>query len=222
MSATTDTLLQPGNGLAIQRIVRSRRDEQLRYKATQYGTNGIRILRIRDEPETANIDWLQATTTYLPYPAWFGDGVAVSDPSALFYMLSRDDLQHPGDTLQMPVFSNDHLVLLELKVKELRRWKSRYIERSEAGEREVRERRPAILIKVDARHLDPDSREEDMEILGMQGDLEILLDASHRVPLRISGRAAKVGKVRLVLRKLELERTGNSAGDRCKSEMDRI
>ena len=105
MSATTDTLLQPGNGLAIQRIVRSRRDEQLRYKATQYGTNGIRILRIRDEPETANIDWLQATTTYLPYPAWFGDGVAVSDPSALFYMLSRDDLQHPGDTLQMPVFS---------------------------------------------------------------------------------------------------------------------
>ena len=61
-----------------------------------------------------------------------------------------------------------------------------------------------------------------MEILGMQGDLEILLDAFHRVPLRISGRAAKVGKVKLLLKKLEFVRTGDSAVDRRAAVLDQI
>ncbi|MCZ6871439.1 MAG: DUF3108 domain-containing protein [Gammaproteobacteria bacterium] len=204
VSATTDTLLDPANGLVIQRIVRRKRGGQVRYKATQYGSVGTRTLRTTNALKPADIEWTEARSSYQPYPPWFGEGTTVSDASALFYLLSGDALQHPGDQLQIPIFSNEHLTLLEFKVTKLTTLKVNYVERSAIAERRIKERRPALLITVGARHLDSDSQEKDLQVLGMQGDLQIFLDTALRVPLRISGRVPKIGKLKLRLKRVDL------------------
>lgn len=220
-STTTDTLLDPRNGSAIQRIVQRKDGNRFRYKATQYGPSGVRVLRTTSAKDPIEVDWQQASSTYQSYPSSFADGLAVSDASVLFYLLSRTDLRNPGDSLQIPILGNERLILLELTVVELTTSKTNYIERvatvqaravetatettDPTTERKVKERRPAILINVDAKQLDSDAQATDVLVLGMEGDLEILLDAAYRMPLRISGRTPKFGKVHLRLKKVDLK-----------------
>lgn len=220
-STTTDTLLDPRNGSAIQRIVQRKDGNRFRYKATQYGPSGVRVLRTTSATDPIEVDWQQASSTYQSYPSGFTDGLAVSDASVLFYLLNRTDLRNPGDSLQIPILGNERLILLELTVVELTTSKTNYIERvatvqapadetatetiDPTTERKVKERRPAILINVDAKQLDSDSQATDVVVLGMEGDLKILLDAVHRMPLRISGRTPRFGKVHLRLKKVDLK-----------------
>lgn len=59
-----------------------------------------------------------------------------------------------------------------------------------------------LRVRIDASHLGPESDPDDLALLGMQGDLEVLVDSHWRVPLVLSGRAPGVGRVSLKLQRL--------------------
>ena len=114
----TDSLLQPDNGRAIQRIVRREQREYTNFKVSHFGNEGIHVLRLRSGADLAELDWNYATSRYEPYPLWFGEPGRLTDVSALFFLLSNDALQVPGGQLQMPVFTDGQLMQLELQAHE--------------------------------------------------------------------------------------------------------
>jgi hypothetical protein len=195
----TTTWIEPESGTALQRTVGRSSSKGSRYKGTRFAEEGVEELRSnRGEGEAA--DWTSATRAFRSYPEWMGDDVTVSDPTALFYLLTDPDLQAPGDALQFPVMSRGNLVLIEVTVDKSTRISADFLQTQNGEAVRVKGKRQALLVKVDARHLGPDSSEEDMELLGMKGDLEFYIDSELRVPLRLAGRVPKAGKVTLQLK----------------------
>ena len=200
----TDVLLEPKQARATQRIVRRERADYTSYKVTQLGDAGVRRLRLRDSGALAEIDWRRAKSSVLPYPEGFEAGHRVSDATALFVLLGRDDLQHPGQRLQLPVYSNDHLLGVELVAENFTSVMSKVIDMSGDGDREIFEKRQALQIRIHVTPLNPITREEDMVLLGMQGGLTMLVDREWRTPLQISGRLPDIGALDLRLTRIEL------------------
>ncbi len=200
----TDVLLEPAQARALQRIVRRQRADYVSYKVTQLGDAGVRRLRLRDSGARADIDWRRAKSSVLPYPKEFETGHRVSDATGIFVLLGRDALQQPGQRLQLPVYSNDHLLGVELSAENFTSVMSKVIEMSGDGEREIFEKREALRVRIHVTPIDAITREEDMVLLGMQGGLTMLVDREWRTPLQISGRLPDIGDLDLRLTRIEL------------------
>ena len=138
----------------------------------------------------------------MPYPDWAGDDVIVSHPGALFFITSAAPLDKLGDVYQFPVFSKDELLLIQLEVLKEVQAKVDYVEQSASGERRIKKTVPALKLGAETRPLGPDAEEGDMEFIGLQGNVEILLDKSTRVPLLISGKVKFAGRVNIKLRRV--------------------
>jgi hypothetical protein len=200
---TTDSLLRPTTGKALQRIVRRQRRDHTNFKVTHFDTSGIHVLRLRDSALLTELDWSAATSSYEAYPAWFTDPTLLTDVSALFLLLGNDALQVPGGQLQVPVFTDGRLMQLELQAHDFAAVSTRYVDYATDTGQRTRESRSAVLVSARTRHLDPQASDDGMTILGMTGELQLLVDREWRLPLRISGRAPRLGKIELHLRGIE-------------------
>ena len=201
----SDALVDPARGRTIQRIVQRPGDRYVSYKATQFGSTGIRLLRLRKDNAERSVDWMQAKPSRLAYPDWLGNEPGVSDPNSLFYLLGSEPLQHPGAVLQLPLFSNNQLLLVTLHARDLTNAEAALIESAGGTERAINGRREALLVSIEAKYLDPGSAAEDMTVLGMRGRIEMLMDREWGVPLQISGRVPKFGTVQLHLERVEFK-----------------
>ena len=199
----TDSLLRPATGQGIQRIVRRQRRDHTNFKASHFGNGGIHVLRLRDDAALTELDWSEASNSYEAYPAWFTEYARLTDVSALFFLLGSDALQIPGGQLEMPVITDGRLMQLEMRAHEFAAVSAKYVDYSTGTTQRARESRAAVLVSVRARHLDPGANDDGMTILGMTGDLQLLVDLEWRMPLRISGRAARLGQIELHLRGIE-------------------
>ena len=113
-------------------------------------------------------------------------------------------MQEPGGAMQLPVFSEGHLLSVNLVAVEDTRVMSDVIEITQDAEwRRVAER-DALRVNISATHLDPTARAEDLVLLGMQGELAMLVDREWRTPLQIRGHLPNVGELVLRLTRIEL------------------
>ena len=197
----TQTWIDPEQRVALQRITARTNSKGTGYKGIRYADTGVEVLRHSvAKDQVAN--WSEAKSSFKAYPAWMGDDVAVTDPAALFQLLTNPALRSPGDGLQFPVLSRDNLVLIEVSVVESTSLSADFIQTTAGQSKRVKGKREVQILTVDARHLDPDSSEDDMELLGMEGDLKFYVDADLRVPLRLVGRVPKIGRVSLDLKSI--------------------
>lgn len=200
----TNSILEPQHGLAVQRIVARPRDTYTRYKATQFASNGIRELRLRHSPPSALINWTRARLRHHPYPQGFEGGAGVSDTSALFYLLGSSDLQQPGGRIQTTLFSNGELMMVELRAGKVVSVNTRYIQVTGDSQQQITGPRDALRVYIQAQALAADSSKSDLTVLGIQGDLHMLIDREHHIPLRITGRVPWLGQAELQLQRLDL------------------
>jgi hypothetical protein len=195
----TQTWIDPDQRVALQRITARTDSKGTRYKGTRYADIGVEVLRSSvANDQVAN--WPEAKSSFKAYPDWMGDDAAVTDPAALFQLLTEPALRSPGDALQFPVLSRDNLVLIEVTVMETTRLSADFTHTTAGQSKRVKGKRDVQVLAVDARHLDPGSSEDDMELLGMEGDLTFYVDADLRVPLRLVGHVPKIGRVSLDLK----------------------
>jgi hypothetical protein len=205
--STTHTLLWPATGAAVQRVVRRDRITKTSVKATQFARDGVRTLRTRtDSGSVGEIDWGSVRSSLRSYPPSVPQGRGLSDPTGLFFWLSGDQLEALGDSFRVPVFTDDQFVLMVMTVVESTSVDARFTERSGSSETLVEENRPALRVEITAQRLVPEKGDEapNIDVLGLRGAITVLVDQAHRVPLRISGRAGRLGRVHFVLRKVVL------------------
>lgn len=200
--------MDPTNGAAVQRDQHDR-GKKKRWRVYSYTDEGVGVLTRRPkagESDREHGSWSERDERFTEYPAWLGRGVLVTEPGAIFFIAAAAPLDDVGDMIQVPVFSRNNLILVELSVERVDRIKVDYAELSSfGGERRVKGTVEVLRLKVDSRHLDPDSAEGDFEFLGLKGDVQIFLDKKTRAPLQISGRVPIAGNVNIRVQRVVLK-----------------
>lgn len=189
------------DGTALQRREIKTKRNGVRYKTLRFAADGFEI-RFHDPAPGQDLEaprsWSRLKTRFAPYPAWAGEDLDVSEPTALFYILSAAPLSETGDVVRFPAVSKDRLVELRLEVAG---WEQLQVDYERDG-RPIEGPVPALKILVTARDLDPASDESPLEMLGLHGAIEVHLDAETRAPLAISGKVPFVGRARVRIQSL--------------------
>lgn len=203
-ASKTRLWLDPVTAQAIERT-QLRSGSRRRHKRMRFTSRGVEVEARRPSagddlfsPET----WSGLRQRFEPFPAWLDEGVAVSEPTALFYVLSAAALDEPGDRLQVALLSDDELILVDAVVSGREEIEVDYQESSAAGERAVRGRVWALCVELGGRRLDPSSTATGLEFMGMKGNIQIFLDPETRAPLEVSGRVPVAGRAHARIRRL--------------------
>lgn len=126
----------------------------------------------------------------------------VLEPTGLIWAVAAAPLAARGDRARFLVFQRRVLQPIEVEVAERAPFRHDYTDATGGGSRRVRGEAPAlrILLRGDPRTAGGD---DELELLGLRGDLELWLDPATRAPLQLSGTVAVLGRVTLRLRSLQ-------------------
>lgn len=191
---------EPKNGTAYQRR-KVRGGKKAYSKIYRFAEDGVFSRRASPEeprgggaPET----WPTDAETFYNYR---GDCARVSEPSVLFHLVSTADLD--GGPLALCTFSDKALQRIEIKNEGLVDLDVDYLERARGGE--VRRQGTIRAIKLFL-HAEPapGETEYDFELLGLEGDVELYLTQDTRIPVQVSGRVPKLGRINVRLDEVDL------------------
>jgi hypothetical protein len=199
---------EPSSGATVQQFqedIEGRR-RQRTYRYTDVGAwHYTRRPATPQEESLAPSQWTDLSQGLRPFPA-STHGRPVGSPPVLLWMASAADLSRRGDRLEVLTFSRRHLHQVVMEVTGTRAVKVDYVEKSAAsGTRRRQERIEAIAIRLRGVPMDaPGDDDEPFELLGLRGDLELLLDPQTRVPLQLKGRVKIAGPLTVRLREAML------------------
>ncbi len=185
-------LFDAGDGTAVQR--HKRRFGGKGYsKKHRFSDGGVSVLRSSPGEAPSNADekdWTHHQEAFFPLTA--ADGcTAVVDPAQIFYLLSASNLEKPGDAFEVCVFSKRVFGLLRAEVTALSERKTSY----QLDGRPIDEKSRVIAISLTSSTLEGQAEDEKIELIGLEGDLEVFLDVDSRVPVEICGDHSKMGSV---------------------------
>lgn len=205
-NSTSDLWFDPLHAVAYQTIQLTT-GKRHRYRAYRFADRYVHSFLRKPEKGQTELSpdhWTDTDDQRLPHPAWAGKQLVVTSPSALFYILSTAELSRVGDTVVIPVFSRTSVNLMRIRVEGRERLKVDYsVTTPGAKTVRVKERKEVLRLSLHAQSLDA-SMQSDFQLLGLQGDVKIHLDAQYRVPLEIKGTIPRAGKVRVKLKKIVL------------------
>jgi hypothetical protein len=198
-------LMDPATGAALQ-LRRVETGQRNRVTTLRYTTSGVfrtRYTRMPGEEALSSTAWSRQPDLWRPFPSRAEAGIHVGDPAALFYLLAASSLSQPGDVVQLPMFSNDQLLLVDATAGAWSRARVEFHRTSPSGATVVNGPRSLLRIALDARPFDSDSDGRNFELAGLRGDVVMLLDPEHRLPVEFSGEVPLLGRVTLRLRRAE-------------------
>ncbi len=200
----------PLDGAAFQRVElgSGKKARSNRHRTNRFAPNGVyRLGRSPEEKEVGlpHEQWTRTSESFERYSQPLPPGARVTEPAALFYILSASNLSSKGDRASVHVFSKGHVMRVEMVVRGNSQTKADYIEESPAGERRVSGQVETLEISLDGQALDLQTEEGDFEFLGLRGGVRLYLDKIIRVPLQLSGKIKYVGKGNVRLRRVFLE-----------------
>lgn len=183
---------------AFQRI-RDRIGKKGSRKTFRYFEDGVHRIRVdprnRSEEKLPVRQWTRVREHLFAYGAGRSDCPAVLDPTELLYAISAGAFTHEDDeALEVCVFNKKTLFRVQVRVNGAESFQANYTEVEEGSRnrvaREISARR--IVLKAVP---DPAARRkpDPFEFFEMRSDIEILLDPSSRLPLKISGEVSGVG-----------------------------
>ena len=188
-----------------ERFSRGKEQRYKRHRFDDSGKSGKAITRERYEPgpeaAPSPVDgWKLVSRRSLPYPR-LPMGTVLASPYTLL-ALAEQALDLPGRTLQVYVFTDLNTYLVELSAAaeesvavDYNITGSKQPERGEAD---------AIMIKISAEPWGKLADKPDFNLLGLTGNINLLLDKQTRLPLELRGRAPRVGQTVLKLKSASL------------------
>jgi len=190
-------LMDPRSGAAFQRTQHDQQGKQ-RFRTYRFGTEGAyhRTFWPADASEKSlpPARWTETSEGLRAYPEPPGRRPVV-EPTGLLYAVAAAALDEPGDTVDLLIFRRRDTQVVRVEVLPPREVSVQYDELWAKGAvqrtGQVRPLRLALQ-GLPVPGADPD---EEMELLGLRGRLELLLDPATRAPLQLSGNVKIVGTV---------------------------
>lgn len=130
-----------------------------------------------------------------------GDAV-ITEPTALYYLVSASNLNKPGDKFQKYIFTKYGVYQLNLHAVDYKKIEADYKSREGDKDRSIRDDEYNTLhIRMNAIPIDP-TEKDDFDFLGMKGDIDLYIDPDTRVLVQISGNADIVGYTDIQLKEV--------------------
>ena len=184
-------LFDAADGTAVQRHKR-RLGSKGYSKKHRFSKGGVAVQRSSPGEAPSNADereWTHHQETFFPLAD--ESCKAVVDPAQIFYLLSASGLEKPGDSFEVCVFSKKVFGLMRAEVTAVTERKTDY----QLDGRGISGQSPVIAIALTSSPLKGQPEDKKIELIGLEGDLEVFLDAESRVPVEICGDHSKLGSV---------------------------
>ena len=200
-------LMDPVSGAALQNTVQDL-EGNLRLRTFRFGTEGAfqSTRSPADEGENALLParWTGTSEGLRAYPIAPGPQ-AVIESTGLLYAIAAASLNKPGDTLELLVFRRRDTQLVHIEVLPAVEIGVHYDELWPKGAVQRSGRVLPIRLTLQGLPVPGSSADdEDLEVLGLRGKLELLLDPVTRAPLELSGNIRVLGVVTLRLAAVRL------------------
>lgn len=195
----TQSLFNPGDGAVLQRL-RLRHGGKVWQKSYRFLSNGVYHQRKRPsgkkQPELPPNQWKTFETRWYPYNGSYPECRPVLEASEFLYLASVVGFTQQKDPLSLCVFNKKQLHRVTVSAGEAGRLKVNYLERLPA--KQIRREGSIQVVKISfqPRGLDAGNKDfEEFSFLGLQGDFEIYVDATARIPVQVSGQIPGIGKL---------------------------
>lgn len=205
-------LMDPVSGAAIQGTHHDLEGKH-RYRVWRYGETGAyqrtRWPLNRSEETLPPQNWTKTSEGSRVYPV-DPAGRPVLESTGLLYAIAAAALDKPGDQVELLIFRRRDTQIVHVEVMTPREISVNYAEVWPNGA--VQRRGKITPLRLSVRGLPVVDRpgkpasqpDEDFELLGLRGNIELAVDADTRTPLVLSGSAPIFGKVTLLLTEVHL------------------
>jgi hypothetical protein len=193
-------LFDPADGTALQRVQHEsgKRDRYKVYRFTEEGVYTVWRYPEDGEAELLPQRWSDRRDAVDAYPQPLPD--LVTEPSSLFYLVSAGDLERVGDRLEVLAFSKHQVYRVSATVEAVERIEVDYVEEGPGGQRRVKGTTDALRIALAANSRTGDG--EPLNLIGLEGDVNLYLERRHRAPVLVTGKVKVVGRVNVRLQRL--------------------
>ena len=177
------------------------------YRWTDNGVYRQKILpACPDERKQTPTKWTRTTESFYPYPENTVHSGAVSDPMLLLYVLSALEPGRLKSPFEMYVFGKKQLHRLICRQEKSLPTAVSFKLPGSSGATGINTTMTPLVFSIDTEALAPENGEpETFSFLGLQKDIRIYLDASRRLPIRVSGKNAICGDLVLELSDAQLD-----------------
>ena len=200
----------PKPATVLQRV-RLRQGQEKWQKTYRFTDRGVFRMRKKpkspDEAAMSVEHWTDSEGSFYAYGTHNDGCLPVLEPSILLYIASVIDPDGEEQPLSFYVFNKKQLHQVQMHRAGVNRIKVDF--RAKSGEREVRRKEEiqALKLAFKTRSLaEPNEEPEPFSFLGLQGDFDLYIDKASRIPIQVSGKISKFGKVDIRLQKAELRR----------------
>jgi hypothetical protein len=198
-------LMDPVTGAALQRVQHDQ-DRKPRFRTYRFGIEGAYHRTFwpatAAEKSLQPRGWTRTTEGLRAYPIPPGKHPVV-EPTGLLYAIAAAALDKPGDTLELLVFRRRDTQTVRIKVLPSHEVSVRYDEIWPTGTVQRNGKVTAVRLSLQGLPVPGgDPTDDDLELLGLRGQLELLLDPGTRAPLQLSGDVKIFGRVTLRIAEL--------------------
>jgi hypothetical protein len=153
-----------------------------------------------DEHKQPPTKWSQRAESFYPYPKGMSGCTLISDPTLVFYILSVLEPSRLQPSFEMCVFGRKQLHRLTFRYEGSSTMEASFKLHAPSGVVRIESKLKPLVFSIEAEPLATENtKPEIFSLLGLQKDIRIYLDASRRLPIRISGTNTTLGKLVLEL-----------------------
>ena len=195
-----------GDAAVLQRI-RYRQGDDIWQNTYRFTDKGVYRLRKKPnhghEKKLAPEHWTKISESFYPYQDKHPGSQVVLEPTGLMYLASAGAFAEQKGPRRLYVFDRKQLHEVAVSLSGRLRLQVSYFEKRQKKNILKEGMIDALKISFKPRALALQNKKpEDFSFMGLRGDFDIFIDAATGVPVQISGRVARIGKVDIRLQSL--------------------
>ena len=201
-------LLNAEDGATLQRTSHDtgKRNRHRIYRYTDIGAYQKTWWPVGEEEESLPTDQWQQWSKFEEGMRPFAEevhGKIVTDPGALLYIVGAAPLNEPGDKIEILAYARKNVHRVQVEVAGMEKIKVKYDQEGGPNPGSKKGKVDAIKLLVRGQMVDDGDSDDQFELLGLRGDIDIHIDPVTRVPLQIEGNVKIAGHAVMRLARLK-------------------
>jgi hypothetical protein len=206
-----EVLLNAADGATLQRTSHDsgKRNRHRIYRYTDIGAYQRTWWPINSAEEKLPADqwqqWSKFEEGLRPFPAEI-HGEPVADPGSLLYIVGAAPLNEVGDTIEILAYARSNVHRVQVEVAGMETIKVNYKQTGGASPGKKKGKVQALKLLLRGNMVDDGDSDDQFELLGLRGDIDIHIDPVTRAPLQLEGNVKIAGHAVMRLKNLKLEK----------------
>jgi len=206
----TAVLLNTSDGATLQRTSHDsgKRNRHRIYRYTDTGAYNRTWWPIDKAEEKLPTDqwekWSKTGEGMSPFPEAI-HGETVVDPGSLLYILGTAPLDEAGDTIAILAYARRNVHRVQVEVAGMETIKVDYEQTGGAAPGKKKGKVQVLKLLLRGELVDDGDDDDQFELLGLRGDIDIYIDPVTRAPIRLEGNVKIAGHAIMRLTHLKLE-----------------